>query len=50
LVLVAGDTGAVPAEATEPTPGSIVTDVAFDTFQPNVEEPPVAIIGGLATK
>jgi hypothetical protein len=50
LVLAAGDTGAVPTRPTEPTPGSMVTDVAFDTFQLKVVELPADIMGGLAVK
>jgi hypothetical protein len=50
LVLVAGDTSVVPTELTEPTPGSMVTDAAFDTFQLKVVELPADIVGGLAVK
>jgi hypothetical protein len=49
-MLAAGDTSIVPTEATEPTPGSIVTEVAFETSQLKVVEPPAVILGGLAVK
>ena len=49
-MLAAGDTVVVPIEPTRPTPGSIVTDIAFNTLQLKVVEPPADINGGLATK
>jgi hypothetical protein len=49
-MLVAGDAIVVPAEPTEPTPGSIVTEVEFDTLQLSVVELPADIIGGSAVK
>jgi hypothetical protein len=50
LVLVAGETEVLPDEPTAPTPLSIVTDVAFDTLQLKVVEPPRLILDGLAMK
>jgi hypothetical protein len=49
-VLVAGKTNVLPEEPTVPTPWSIFTEVAFDTFQLKREEPPVYISVGLAVK
>jgi hypothetical protein len=49
-VVVAGETNVVPEEAKVPTPWSIVTDVAFDTFQLKVANSPTVILGGLAAK
>jgi hypothetical protein len=49
-VVDAGKTIVVPEEANVPTLGSIVTDVAFDTFQLKVAELPAVIPGGLAVK
>jgi hypothetical protein len=50
VVVTAGKTTALPEEPTAPTPLSIVTDVAFDTFQLKVAEPPRLILDGLAVK
>jgi hypothetical protein len=49
-VVAAGETDVVPDEPTAPTPWSIVTDVAFDTFQLKVAELPAVILDGLAVK
>jgi hypothetical protein len=49
-VVAAGKTIVLPEEAKVPKPGSIVTDVALDTFQLKVAEPPAVILGGLAVK
>ena len=49
-MVASGETKVVPEEAKVPTPGSIVTDVAFDTFQLKVDELPAVILGGLAVK
>jgi hypothetical protein len=50
VVLDAGDTEILPEESTVPIPGSMVTEVAFDTFQLRVVELPADILGGLAIK
>jgi hypothetical protein len=39
-----------PEEPTGPTPLSIVTDVAFETFQLKLVEPPTVMLDGLAMK
>jgi hypothetical protein len=49
-VLVAGQTDVLPERPTAPTPWSILTDVAFDTFQLKVVELPAYIEDGLAVK
>jgi hypothetical protein len=49
-VVAVGKTDVVPEEPTTPIPWSIVTDVAFDTFQPKVAELPAVIPDGLAVK
>jgi hypothetical protein len=49
-VVAAGKTIVSPEEAKVPNPGSIVTDVAFDTFQLKVAELPAVIPGGLTVK
>jgi len=45
-----GDTVVLPVEATVPTAGSILIDVAPITPQINVDEPPVLIVEGIAPK
>jgi hypothetical protein len=50
IVVTAGKTMLLPEEPTAPTPLSMVTDVAFDTLQPKVVEPPRLILDGLAMK
>jgi hypothetical protein len=50
IVVAPGKTMLLPEEPTTPTPWSIVTDVAFDTLQLNVLEPPRLILDGLAMK
>jgi hypothetical protein len=50
VVVAAGKTIVFPEEAKVPNPGSIVTDVAFDTLQLKVVEPPRLIVDGLAMK
>jgi hypothetical protein len=49
-VVATGETNAFPEEAKVPTPGSIVTDVAFDTFQLKAANSPTIILDGLAVK
>jgi hypothetical protein len=50
VVVTAGKTMLLPEEPTAPTPLSMVTDVAFDTLQLKVAEPPRLILDGLAVK
>jgi hypothetical protein len=50
VVVAPGKTMLLPEEPTAPTPLSIVTDVAFDTFQLKMLEPPRLILDGLAMK
>lgn len=47
-MVVAGDTVVLPAAATVPMPLSIEIDVAFDTFQLMVADPPGDIVPGAA--
>jgi hypothetical protein len=49
-VLIAGQTDVLPERPTAPTPWSIFTDVAFDTFQLKVDESAAYILVGLAVK
>jgi hypothetical protein len=49
-VLVAGETVTLPVEPTAPMPLSIVIDVALDTLQVRVVEPPNMILVELAVK
>jgi hypothetical protein len=50
VVFSAGVTSIVPCRETEPTPWSIVTDVAPLTFHCRVDESPARIIPGLLVK
>jgi hypothetical protein len=50
VVVTAGKTMLLPEEPPAPTPLSMVTDVAFDTLQLKVAEPPRLILDGLAVK
>jgi hypothetical protein len=50
VVVAPGKTMLLPEEPTAPTPLSIITDVAFDTFQLKMLEPPRLILDGLAMK
>jgi hypothetical protein len=49
-VLAAGQTDVLPEEPTAPTPWSIFTEVAFDTFQLKVVGLPEYMEDGLAMK
>ena len=50
VVVVPGDTVALPEEGTAPPPGTILTDEAPLTFQLKVEVPPAPMLVGLALK
>jgi hypothetical protein len=49
-VVDAGETIVVPKEVKIPETRSIVTDVAFDTYQLKEDELPAVMLGGLASK
>ena len=50
VVVAVGETIVLPEEATLPTPWSMDTDVAFDTTQLRVAEPPGEMVDGLEPK
>ena len=50
VVVALGKTIVLPEAPTAPTPWSMVTDVAFDTFQLKVTELPRTMLEGLAVK
>jgi len=50
VVVAVGNTMMFPEEPTGPTPLSIITEVAFDTFQLKLLEPPRLTLDGLAVK
>ena len=50
MVVVAGDTVTVPAVATLPTPGDMLTKLASDAVHNRVAEPPTVMVPGDALK
>jgi hypothetical protein len=50
VVVVDGETVVLPELVRLPNPWSMVTDVAFDTLQLRVDEPPAEMVAGAALK
>jgi len=50
VVVADGETIVLPEEGRLPSPWSMDTDVASNTLQPRVDEPPAEMVGGAALK